>query len=161
VSEHGLLPFVDAWSVDIDAPPRAVWEALLTAGPASRAGTAIQFWARLLGCDPREHNGLAPHRIGAERPGFAVCEAVPATTYALTGRHRFAIYQLVFRITQPEGVGSRLTAETFASFPGAAGRVYRTLVINARPHALVMWLTLRMLRRRAEALARRQDARSA
>ena len=161
MSEEGLLPFVDAWSVDVDAPPAVVWEVLLASGPAAGNGLVRRGWARLLGCDPCESNGLAPHRIGAERPGFAVCESVRPATYALAGRHRFARYQLVFRISQRGGAGSRLTAETFASFPATPGRLYRTVVIDAKPHALVMWITLRLLRRRAERLARRQDARSA
>ena len=161
MSEEGLLPFVDAWSVDVDAPPAVVWEVLLASAPAAGNGPVRRVWARLLGCDPCESNGLAPHRIGAERPGFAVCESVPPATYALAGRHRFARYQLVFRISQRGGAGSRLTAETFASFPATPGRLYRTVVIDAKPHALVMWITLRLLRRRAERLARRQDARSA
>jgi hypothetical protein len=161
VSEDGLLSFVDAWSVDVEAPPGIVWEALLVSGPAAGNGLGRRLWARVLGCDPRDSNGLAPHRIGAERPGFAVCESVAPATYALAGRHRFARYQLVFRISQRGGAGSRLTAETFASFPGIPGRLYRTIVIDAKPHALVMWITVRLLRRRAERLARRQDARSA
>ena len=153
-----LLPFVDAWSVDVDAPPRVVWEAVLASAPAARAGVARRTLAFLLGADPANTNGLAGHVLGAERPGFAVCEVVPPVTYALAGRHRLAAYQLVFRIDQ-RGLGqSRLTAETFAAFPGTGGRLYRMFLMDARLHALVMWFMIRRIRRRAEATLRRQGA---
>ncbi len=159
MSDRALLPFVDAWSVDVEATPRAVWEALIASHRASGA------WARVLaaalGADPRTSNGLGAHVLGAERPGFEVCEVVSPATYALAGRHRFAQYQLVYRISQRGAHGSRLTAETFASFPGTAGRVYQTLLIDFRLHACVMWITLRALRRRAEARARREQAHDA
>jgi len=154
VSEDALLPFVDAWSVDIEVPPRVVWETLLASVPSPRAGVALRAWAVVWGGDPADSNGLASHVLGAERPGFAVCEVVPPVTYALVGRHRFARYQLVFRIDQRGGGQSRLTAETFASFPGTGGHLYRTLLIDAKAHALVMWFTVRLLRRRAERAAR-------
>ena len=108
--------------------------------------------------DPAASNGLASHVLGAERPGFAVCEVVPPVTYALAGRHRFATYQLVFRIDQRGPGQSRLTAETFATFPGTAGRLYRMFLMDAKLHALVMWSMVRRIRRRAEATLRRQGA---
>jgi hypothetical protein len=158
VSEHGLLPFVDAWSIEIEAPPRVVWQAVLDTRPAARDPLWTQAWAALWRADPRRSNGLPPHVLGAERPGFAVCEVVPPVTYALAGEHRFARYQLVFRVGQRGAHQSRLTAETFASFPGTAGRLYRTLLIDTRVHALVMWIMVRVLRHRAEALARREGS---
>jgi hypothetical protein len=156
VSDDALLPFVDAWSVDIDAPPRVVWDTVLRSVPGARPGLGLRAWAAVWKADPAESNGLASHVLGAERPGFVVAEVVPPATYALAGRHRFARYQLVFRIGQ-RGVGqSRLTAETFASFPGTGGRLYRTLLMTAKSHAIVMWTIMRVLRRRAERTARRQ-----
>ena len=158
MSDHGLLPFVDAWSVDIEAPPRQVWEAVLGFTPGPYPSLAYRTWARLWRTDPAASNGRASHALGAERPGFAVCEVVPPVTYALAGAHRFARYQLVFRIEQRGPDASRLTAETFATFPGAAGRLYRFFLMDARMHAVVMWLAVRRIRRHAEALARRQDS---
>ena len=156
MSDHALLPFVDAWSVDVDAPPRTVWQALLERQPPPHAGGWRRLWAIAWAADPAASNGLAAHVLGAERPGFEVREVVPPATYALAGRHRFAQYQLVFRIEGRGPAGSRLTAETFARFPGTAGRLYRALLIDAGLHALVMWTMVRALRRRAEARARRE-----
>lgn len=156
MSEDALLSFVDAWSIDIEAPPRVVWETLLGSVPGVRPGPLLRVWAAAWAADPRESNGLSAHVLGAERPGFAVAEVVAPVTYALAGQHRFARYQLVFRLAQPGGGHTRLTAETFASFPGTAGRLYRTLLITAKAHALTMWIIVRVLRRRAERAARRQ-----
>lgn len=152
---------MDAWSIDIEAPPLVVWEALLASVPGSRPGVGLRAWALVWRADPAASNGLASHVLGAERPGFAVCEVVPPATYALAGRHRFARYQFVFRIGQRGAGQSRLTAETFASFPGTGGRLYRTLLLDAKSHALVMWMTVRLLRRRAEHAARLQGSTSA
>ncbi len=161
MSDHALLPFVDAWSVDIEASPRAVWEALLAMSPAARSGLAMRVLARAWGADPAGSNGLASHVIGAERPGFAVCEVIPLHTYALAGRHRFARYQLVFRIDKLGAGRSRLTAETFATFPGRAGRLYRLFLMDAKLHALTLWSMVRHIRRRAERSARREGSASA
>ena len=158
MAEAALLPFVDAWSVDIVAPPRVVWDAVLTTAPGTQGGPVRRAIAVLLKADPADSNGLASHALGAERPGFAVCEVVAPITYALAGRHRFATYQLVFRIDQRGPGRSRLTAETFATFPGTAGRLYRMLLMDAKLHALVMWVMVRRVRRRAESTQRRQGA---
>lgn len=156
MSEDALLSFVDAWSIDIEAPPRVVWETLLASVPGARPGLLLRAWAVVWAANPAESNGLSTHVLGAERPGLAVAEVVVPVTYALAGQHRFARYQLVFRLTQLGGGHTRLTAETFASFPGAAGRLYRTLLVTAKAHALTMWVVVRVLRQRAERAARRQ-----
>ena len=134
------------------APPAVVWEALLAACPGPRDSALLRLWAVVWGADPADSNGLASHVIGAERPGLVVREVVPSATWAAAGRHRFAAYQVVFRIA-PNGDGSSgLTAETYATFPGVAGRAYRLLVIALGPHALVMRSILWHLRRQAELL---------
>ena len=147
-----MLPFVDSHETNVGASPDMVWEALRAACPGPRPSVLLRLWAVVWGADPAESNGLASHVIGAERPGLVVREVVPPATWAAAGRHRFAAYQVVFRIA-PAGVGnSRLTAETYATFPGLAGRLYRAVVISLGPHALVMRLTLWYLRRQAELL---------
>lgn len=140
------------------ASPERVWQALLASCPGPRPSVLLRLWALVWGADPAESNGLASHVIGAERPGLVVREVVPPATWAAAGRHRFAAYQVVFRVA-PTGVGSsRLTAETYATFPGLGGRLYRAAVISLGPHAFVMRLTLWYLRRQAELLrARRAD----
>ncbi len=161
MSDHALLPFLDAWSIDIEASPRVVWDTILAAVPGAGPSPVLRGWACVWGAEPSASNGLASHVLGAERPGFTVCEVVPPGTYALAGRHRFARYQVVFRIDKLEVGRSRLTAETFATFPGRAGRLYRMFVMDARLHALVMWSMVRRLRRRAERSACRQGSLSA
>lgn len=156
MAEGALLPFVDAWSVDIEAPARVVWDVVLATAPGTRGGAVRRAIAVLLNADPADNNGLASHALGAERPGFAVCEVVPPATYALAGRHRFATYQLVFRIDQRGPGQSRLTAETFAAFPGTGGRLYRMFLMDAKLHGLVMWSLVRRIRRRAERAAHRK-----
>ena len=158
MSQNVLLPFVDAWSIDIEASPHLVWEAVLATAPGVRPSAALQVLARVWGADPAGSNGLASHVLGAERPGFAVCEVVPPVTYALAGQHRFARYQLVFRIDKLGSGRSRLTAETFAIFPGRAGRLSRMFLMDAKLHALMMWSMVRRLRRRAERLAHREGS---
>lgn len=150
-----LLPFVDVHSVDTAASPEVVWDTLLGAVPAARTSWLRRAWSALWGADPAESNGLAPHVLGAERPGLVVCEVVRLTTYALAGTHRFARYQLVFRLAQRWPTGCRLSAETFADFPGVAGRVYRWLLIDTGVHGLVVRLMLRRIGRRAESVSRR------
>ncbi|WP_396625875.1 SRPBCC family protein [Luteitalea sp.] len=152
-----LLPFVDAWSTEISASPRVVWEVVLGMAPGATPSLPYRLWAWAWAADPPASNGLAAHVLGAERPGFAVCEVVPPLTYALAGRHRFARYQVVFRIEQRGAGRSRLTAETYAEFPGWPGRLYRTALLDARLHGVVMWVMVRRVRRRAEALARERD----
>lgn len=152
-----LLPFVDAYSTDVRAPARVVWNALLDTMPGPRTPLPLRIWAALWKSDPGESNGLACHVIGAERVGFSVCEVVPLATYALAGQHRFARYQLVFRLHQLDAADCRLTAETFAAFPGMPGHVYQALLIDTRSHALVVRLLLRRVRRRAEAAWRRTN----
>jgi len=145
-----LLPFVDAHATDVDAPPARVWAALLESCPGAHAGGVLRVWAWLWGADPPASNGLAAHVIGAERPGLVVREVVAPATWAAAGRHRFARYQVVFRI-DPRGTGSRLTAETYAAFTGTPGRVYRFAVLTLGPHTLVVRGVLAYVRRRAEA----------
>jgi hypothetical protein len=135
----------------VSAPPAVVWDVLLAACPRPQSSGLLRLWALVWGAEPSASNGLGAQVIGAERPGLAVREVVPATTWAAAGRHRFAVYQVVFRIT-PAGVGTRLTVETYATFPGAAGRAYRAVVVHAGPHTIAMRATLWYLRRRAEAV---------
>lgn len=135
----------------MSAPPAVVWDVLLAACPRPHSTGLLRLWALVWGAEPSASNGLGAQVIGAERPGLTVREVVPATTWAAAGRHRFAVYQVVFRIAPADTGGSRLTVETYATFPGAAGRAYRAVVVRAGPHAIAMRATLRYLRRRAEA----------
>ena len=76
--------------------------------------------------------------------GFVLDDATPPERLALKGRHPFSVYKLVFELAD-EGCGhTRLSALTWAAFPGVAGKVYRALVIGSGGHRIVV---RRMLKR--------------
>lgn len=120
-----------------------------------RAG-ADQVWAAVMGYA----GGLGPSRhkllslvLGAEPPsGFAVVDTQPPRELTLAGRHRFAQYQLVFRVI-PEGEEALLTADTYARFPGVKGRLYRAALMPTGGHRIATRRMLATIRRRAEATA--------
>ena len=66
------------------------------------------------------------------------------------GRHRFARYELTFRVDPLDDGTCRVRARTSASFPGLRGRAYRALVIGTRGHVLVVRRMLGATRHRAE-----------
>jgi Protein of unknown function (DUF2867) len=144
------LPFIDEHTVTVDAPPEATWAALCAVVTASFATARTARVARALGCEPagsdRHAWTLAP---GAALPGFAVERFDPPRTLQLSGRHRFARYELAFLVDPLGGGGCRVRARTSASFPGLRGRVYRALVIGTRGHVLVVRRMLAATRRRA------------
>jgi hypothetical protein len=143
------LPPIDEHAIRIDAPPQAVWQALLATVAGSFGGRASGVIARALGCAETESAGDLRHP-GGTVPGFVVARVVPPVLLALLGSHRFSTYALVFRIDAMEDETSRVRAETRAEFPGAKGRGYRALVIGTRGHVLVVKSMLRAIRRRAE-----------
>ena len=143
------LPPIDEHAIRIDAPPQAVWEALLATVAGSLGGRASGPIARALGCAETESKGDLRHP-GGTIPGFVVARVVPPVLLALLGSHRFSNYALVFRVDAMENGTSRVRAETRAEFPSAKGRAYRALVIGTRGHVLVVKSMLRTIRRRAE-----------
>jgi hypothetical protein len=144
------LPHVDEHWIDVAASPEQVWLAIERAMVEAMGDTP---WKRLysaaVGAAHRTATGagLAPGRTFV---GFAVTAADPPRQVRLEGEHRFARYALSFRI-QPTASGARVGAFTDAGFPGAAGSVYRALVIGSGAHALVMGGLLRRIGRLAEA----------
>jgi hypothetical protein len=145
------LPFIDAHTVEVDAPGERVWDVLVHAVlPRFGAGLGPLGGplTRLAGCP---YTKLSPP--GAAVPetlvGFRVAGAERPTLVELEGRHRFARYTLTFRI-DPVGDGSsRLSAETRAAFPGTAGRGYRAFVIGTGGHVFVVRRLLLRVRRLA------------
>ena len=85
-------------------------------------------------------------RLQRTRPstGFRATESSPPNKLVLEGRHPFSRYALVFLIERRGEDRSRAVAQTWAAFPGSAGRVYRALVIGSGIHAAIV---RRMLRR--------------
>lgn len=152
------LPFVDEHRVVIRASAAEVWDVL--AGVAAGMGGGVAGWyAVLVGAEPRRRVGRFPD-VGASVPGFAVADAVPQRLLRLAGGHRFARYELTFRLAEgaegtqgAEGVRpgeTVLRAETRAQFPGVAGAAYRTLVIGSGGHRVAVPQLLRVVRGRAE-----------
>ena len=113
-------------------------------------GNAPRSLTRLLGVVPARSQGdwRGPLHLGDTLPGFAVAEIHPPERLALRGEHRFSRYALVFELDATDTARCTLRAQTWAEFPGSAGRVYRALVIGTRGHRVVVRRLLRKVARR-------------
>ncbi|KAA0110809.1 hypothetical protein [Mycolicibacterium sp. P1-5] len=78
--------------------------------------------------------------------GFVLDAAEQPERFALRGRHWFAVYELIFLLSETDG-GTRVTAQSWAAFPGLKGSIYRALVIGSGGHRVVV---RHMLKRIAE-----------
>jgi hypothetical protein len=125
------LPYIDEHAISVAADPADTWRALL----------------KVVCREPRDPLGppVAP-------TGFVIDEATPPTRLVLRGRHPFAVYRLVFDLTEDGPHRTRVSATTWAAFPGLHGRIYRGLVIGSGGHWVVVGLMLRRIA--AAALAR-------
>ncbi|MFE2557931.1 hypothetical protein ACFXGT_18300 [Streptomyces sp. NPDC059352] len=132
------LPYVDEHAVTVDAGTAEAWRRLRLGVERSLSQVGGARYARLVRAEPRAAGGPRPPAEGSEFPGFRVVRVVPERELALEGRHRFSTYSLVFRMEELADGRTRLRAETRAAFPGAAGRVYRLLVISSGGHAFGM-----------------------
>jgi hypothetical protein len=146
------LPFIDEYHVFVAASADTVWRHLCTA--IGRPDTAGRVVAQLLAAEPRRASGEVSTQ-GATLPGFSVQDAVPGNRLVLAGHHRFSEYTL--NLTLAEWArGTRLSASTYARFPGIRGRLYRAMVLGTRGHRVLLMRLLRGVRRAAEAdLAKR------
>ncbi len=142
------LPPVDEHSIEIGAGIERTWEALVATLPSLFDTGRTRRGAALLGCEYREGEG-EPSVIGSTLPGFVVARSVRPSTLALEGQHRYSRYALVFRIDELGQGRSRLRAETRAEFPGATGRIYRTLLMGSRGHVRSVRRILETVRKRA------------
>jgi len=133
---EGLVrpPYVDDHGTSVAVPVDRAWAAvrafvddLLAPGSASRL-------TGLLATDPPD--------------GFAVTEEQAPHLLSLAGRHRFSDYVLDLRVSPRDG-GSRVTAVTYAAFPGPRGRAYRAAVIGSRVHVVAVRRILAAIRARA------------
>lgn len=132
------LPYIDEHSVDLREPRDVAWRALEEYATGLRFGRGNPL-AAILGTQPRA--------------GFRVAESVSGERLSLEGRHRFSRYRLVFELGPSTSGSIRLSATTYAVFPGLHGRVYRALVIGSRGHALATAQMVRIIRRRSAELA--------
>lgn len=143
------LPYVDEHAVTVAAPPQPIFDAIAsvlrrTFGPSDNPVI------RVLGAQPSRTSG-GPLRAGSTFPAFAVDGYDEQSVLALTGRHRFSHYALVFRLAPAGADRTTVTAETRAVFPGWHGTVYRMLVIGTKGHVLATRRLLAMIRDQAQA----------
>jgi hypothetical protein len=103
----------------------------------------------LLGCRERSLNGSI-EEAGSTVVGFRVESALAPARLALVGRHRFSSYALTFELDEVGAGRTRLRAISAAEFPGAAGGVYRALVVGTRGHVVAVRRLLAGIRARAE-----------
>ncbi len=145
------LPYIDEHAIDVDAPAARVWSALLRTVASELGGRAAVPLARALGCVPGAASGQwgEPVAIGQALPGFSVAEVEPQARLTLEGRHRFSAYRLGFLLEDAGPGGTRLRAQTHATFPGPHGRAYRAAVIGTGAHRLVTRRLLRGVARRS------------
>ena len=129
-----MLPYIDEHALEIAIPRERAWRALM-AYAQERLLTDGGPFHRLLGTDPPG--------------GFEVDTAAPPDRLELTGRHRFSRYVLAFELDDAGPGATRLSARSFAEFPGLHGRAYRALVIGTRVHVVATRGMLRAVRRRA------------
>jgi hypothetical protein len=108
------LPYIDEHATSIAADRATCWTAVLS-----------------VMCRDRRDPSSVP-------PGFHLESATPPDRFALHGRHPFAVYRLVFELTDDGPGRTRVAAQTFAAFPGAAGTVYRAIVIGTGGHGVVV-----------------------
>ncbi len=121
---------------------------MLRATLGSAAPTPVRM---LLNLTPDESRGdwRGALHVDDALPGFSISEINPPERLALSGRHRFSSYALVFEIDAADAEHSTLRAQTWAEFPGLAGRAYRALVIGSGAHKLLVRRMLRDVASRA------------
>jgi hypothetical protein len=129
------LPYIDQHAITVDADRAETWSALL----------------RVMCRDPHD-----PSTVPI---GFVLDEARYPERFALKGRHPFAVYRWVFELdplddSEP-AARTRVRAATWAAFPGAHGKIYRTLVIGTGGHRVAVRSTLKRIA--ATALAARSQ----
>ena len=130
-----VLPFVDEHGLTVRADEQEIWPAVVGYATAlSRSRHRVL--SRLLGTVPQS--------------GFEIVATRPHQDVTLAGRHRFATYRLVLGVAT-DHAEARITADTFARFPGLRGRLYRVLLMRTHAHQVVTRHMLRQIGRRAGA----------
>lgn len=109
------LPYIDEHATTITADPATTWAATLQA----LCGSATTPKAPV---------------------GFRIKEATPRERLVLAGHHPFAIYNWVFELDAITPQRTQVRSQTWATFPGLHGKIYRALVISSGAHRIaVRW----------------------
>ncbi|MFD4184060.1 hypothetical protein [Rhodococcus sp. NPDC058514] len=77
--------------------------------------------------------------------GFALDSADAPARLALSGRHWFSRYALIFELDDEGPDRTRIRAQSWGEFPGLHGRLYRALVIGSGGHRVVVRRLLRQI----------------
>ena len=143
------LPYIDEHSTCVGATPERTWAAVMAVGGAMRGPAGPLGW--LMGLQPALVSGdwRGGVEAGATLPGFVVEQACPPARLALSGRHRFSRYALVFELEDMSPDVTRIRARSWGAFPGVHGRTFRALVIGSGAHRMVVRRLLRRIEERA------------
>ncbi|MCV7345158.1 hypothetical protein [Mycolicibacterium rhodesiae] len=119
------LPYIDEHAITVPADRAATWRAVL----------------RTMCSNPDD-----PETVPL---GFTLEAAEQNERFAITGRHPFSVYRLIFLLDDDPAGGTRVAAQTWAAFPGFTGRIYRALVIGSGGHRVVVGNMLKRIARQA------------
>ncbi|WP_431237623.1 hypothetical protein ACQ86B_23360 [Mycolicibacterium aichiense] len=119
------LPYIDEHAITVPADRAATWRAVL----------------RTM-CSNPDNPETVPF-------GFALEAVEQNERLALTGRHPFSIYRLIFLLDDDPAGGTRVAAQSWAAFPGFTGSIYRALVIGSGGHRVVVGNILKHIARQA------------
>jgi hypothetical protein len=114
------LPYIDEHARSIDATRDRAWTALL----------------KVMCKDPNDPS--AP-------TGFWLDSADAPARLALSGRHWFSRYALIFELDDEGPSRTRIRAQSRAEFPGLHGKIYRALVIGSGGHRVAVRRLLRQV----------------
>jgi hypothetical protein len=128
-------------------PPFVDEHVRLVRARQDRTWTALQEYVEAL--TTASHGVLSRVLATVPRSGFEVIATDPPREVVLGGCHRFSTYRLVFRV-EPDHDRSRLSALTYAAFPGLHGRAYRTGLMLSTGHRRATQHMLRTVARGAE-----------
>jgi hypothetical protein len=116
------LPYIDEHAISVRADRATTWDALL----------------RVV-CREPDDPSTAP-------TGFVLDTTTLHERLALTGRHWFARYRLVFELDEKAAPQRTLVrALTWSEFPGVKGKAYRALVIGSGAHKFLVRQILRRI----------------
>lgn len=99
----------------------------------SVAGNRAQVWRGLLRVVCKNPDDPTTVPIG-----FVLGSVTETKQLELRGRHWFSRYALVFELDEQDPDHTRVRAQSWAEFPGPAGKVYRMLVISSGAHRIVV-----------------------
>ncbi|MFQ6394209.1 hypothetical protein ACLMAJ_12185 [Nocardia sp. KC 131] len=115
------LSYIDEHARSIDANRDRAWRALL----------------KVVCKDPSDPAGVPR--------GFVLDAAEPPARLALSGRHWFARYALIFELDDEGPSRTRVRARSWGEFPGLHGKIYRALVIGSGGHQVIVRRMLRQI----------------